>query len=153
MMAVLPSFFLRKWLRILLSLLFLFFLFGYRTFISAQLLPYGVSLTLASCVSLKVRYEEIVKAMGKSIRQEGVLSKDDFIYNVEKWLVRNDVFDEEYMRSPSQIKKTNVASYVESVEQTLKWKASDLLDDFYKMVKESHVRGTSEFVKNKCRRV
>lgn len=57
------------------------------------------------------------------------------------------------MRSPSQIKKTNVASYVESVEQTLKWKASDLLDDFYKMVKESHVRGTSEFVKNKCRRV
>ena len=81
------------------------------------------------------------------------MKKDDFIYNVEKWLVRNDVSDEEYMRSPSQIKKTNVASYVESVEQMLKWKASDLLDDFYKMVKESHVRGTSEFVKNKCRRV
>ena len=81
------------------------------------------------------------------------MKKDDFIYNVEKWLVRNDVFDEEYMRSPSQIKKTNVASYVESVEQTLKQKASELLDDFYKMVKESHVRGTSEFVKNKCRRV
>ena len=81
------------------------------------------------------------------------MKKDDFIYNVEKWLVRNDVSDEEYMRSPSQIKKTNVASYLESVEQTLKWKASDLLDDFYKMVKESHVRGTSEFVKNKCRRV
>ena len=81
------------------------------------------------------------------------MKKDDFIYNVEKWLVRNDVSDEEYMRSPSQIKKTHVASYVESVEQTLKWKASDLLDDFYKMVKESHVRGTSEFVKNKCRRV
>ena len=81
------------------------------------------------------------------------MKKDDFIYNVEKWLVRNDVSDEEYMRSPSQIKKTKVASYVESVEQTLKWKASDLLDDFYKMVKESHVRGTSEFVKSKCRRV
>ena len=81
------------------------------------------------------------------------MKKDDFIYNVEKWLVRNDVSDEEYMRSPNQIKKANVASYVESVEQTLKWKASDLLDDFYKMVKESHVRGTSEFVKNKCRRV
>ena len=81
------------------------------------------------------------------------MKKDDFIYNVEKWLVRNDVSDEEYMRSPSQIEKTNVASYVESVEQTLKGKASDLLDDFYKMVKESHVRGTSEFVKNKCRRV
>ena len=81
------------------------------------------------------------------------MKKDDFIYNVEKWLVRNDVSDEEYMRSPSQIKKTNVVSYVESVEQTLKWKASDLLDDFYKMVKESHVRGTSEFVKNKCRRI
>ena len=81
------------------------------------------------------------------------MKKDDFIYNVEKWLVRNDVSDEEYMRSPSQIKKTNVASYVESVEQTLKCKASDLFDDFYKMVKESHVRGTSEFVKNKCGRV
>ena len=81
------------------------------------------------------------------------MKKDDFIYNVEKWLVRNDLSDEEYMRSPSQIRKTNVASYVASVEQTLKWKASDLLDDFYKMVKESHVRGTSEFVKNKCRRV
>ena len=44
------------------------------------------------------------------------MNKDDFIYNVEMWLVRNDVSDEEYMRSPSQIKKTNVASYVESVE-------------------------------------
>ena len=81
------------------------------------------------------------------------MKKDDFIYNVEKWLVRNDVSDSEYMLSPNQIRKTNVASYVSSVEQTLKWKASDLLNDFYKMVKESHVRGTSEFVKNKCRRV
>jgi len=25
------------------------------------------------------------------------MKKDDFIYNVEKWLVRNDVSDEEYM--------------------------------------------------------
>ena len=79
------------------------------------------------------------------------MKKDDFIYNVEKWLVRNDVSDEEYMRSPSQIKKTNVASYVESVEQTLKWKVSDLLDDFYKMVKESHVRGTSDSRDSLCR--
>ncbi len=30
------------------------------------------------------------------------MKKDDFIYNVEKWLVRNDVSDEEYMRSPSR---------------------------------------------------
>ena len=56
-------------MRILLILLFLFSLFGYRTFRSTQPLPYGVSLTLASCVSLKVRYEEIVKAMGKSLRR------------------------------------------------------------------------------------
>ena len=37
------------------------------------------------------------------------MKKDDFIYNVEKWLVRNDVSDEEYMRSPSQIKKMMLA--------------------------------------------
>ena len=48
---------------LLLILLFLFSLFRYRTFSSTQLLPYGVSLTLASCVPLKVRYEEIVKAI------------------------------------------------------------------------------------------
>ena len=46
---------------LLLILLFLFSLFRYRTFSYTQLLPYGVSLTLASCVPLKVRYEEIVK--------------------------------------------------------------------------------------------
>ena len=50
---------------LLLILLFLFSLFGYRTFSSTQLLPYGVSLTLASCVPLKVQYEEIVKAVAK----------------------------------------------------------------------------------------
>ena len=61
--AVLPSFFLRKWLRLILFLLTLFSLFRYRTFRFTQPLPYGVSLTLASCVSLKVRYEEIVKAI------------------------------------------------------------------------------------------
>ena len=53
--------------------------------------------SLASCVSLKVRYEEIVKAIGKSLRRLKLMKKDDFIYNVEKWLVRNDVSDEEYM--------------------------------------------------------
>ena len=58
---------------------------------------------LASCIPLKVRYEEIVKAMGKSLRRLKLMKKDDFIYNVEKWLVRNDVSDEEYIRSPSQI--------------------------------------------------
>ena len=58
-------FFLRKWQRVLLSLLFLFSLFGYRTFRSKQLLPYGVSLTLASCMNLKVRCEEIVKAVAE----------------------------------------------------------------------------------------
>ena len=73
-MAVLPSFFLRKWQRVLLSLLFLFSLFGYRTFKSTQLLPYGVSLTLASCMDLKVRYEEIVKA----ICQGGYIMRNRF---------------------------------------------------------------------------
>ena len=81
------------------------------------------------------------------------MKKDDFIYNVEKWLVRNDVSDEEYMRSPSQIKKTNVASYVESVEQTLKWKASDLLDDFYKKINYDELEKQKETYNQELKKI
>ena len=73
------------------------------------------------------------------------MKKADFISKTDYWLVRQDITDVTY--SASQIAKMDIVHYLKMVENMLKSKAPDLLDDFYESVKKAKVRGTNRFIK------
>ena len=56
------------------------------------------------------------------------MKKEDFIMEIEYWLVRQDVSD--FVCKTSTARKKNIMDYLEQTESILKWKAPDLLDDF-----------------------
>lgn len=76
------------------------------------------------------------------------MKKEDFIMEIEDWLVRQDVSD--FVCKVSTARKKNIMDYLEQTESILKRKAPDLLDDFHERVKNAHLRGAAEFIKKKC---
>lgn len=70
------------------------------------------------------------------------MGKVDFIVGTERWLAANDVIDAELQITPSQAKSRNIDQYISQVKGMLKYKAPDLIDEFNKRIRQSHLRGT-----------